>query len=184
MKPVELNFQARQTLVTRLMGPAMICLLLFAGMLTLLNTGAFFSNRSYINNLENQIEQKKQPPEKRLHGTIPKPYTPQQLERLKSDFQSLTRILEKDMFPLSQLLDVIETAIPKNIVINELSLSKGASLLLLKGESPDAGSVAVFLNALKRSSRFTIDFNRGSVIGGKEFSFEIIAHWKRNDLQR
>ncbi|MFK5952281.1 MAG: PilN domain-containing protein, partial [Desulfobacterium sp.] len=91
-------------------------------------------------------------------------------------------ILEKDMFPLSQLLNVIEMAIPKTIVINELTLTKGASSLILKGESPDAASVADFLNALKRSKRFTIDFNRGSVTGGKGFSFEIIAHWKRNDI--
>ena len=184
MKPVELNFQTRQTLVTRLMGPAMILLLLLAGTLTLLNTSTFFSNRSYIDILTNQIEQKKQTTGKRSDGSISKPYTPRQLERLQSDFQSLMRILEKDMFPLSQLLDVVETAIPKNIIINELTLSKGASSLLLKGESPDADSVAIFLNALKRSRRFSIDFNRGAVTGGKGFSFEIIAHWKRNDIQR
>jgi len=162
----------------------MILMLLLAGMLTLLNTSTFFSNSSYLDALTNQIENKKQSPEKRSDRQVSKQYTPRQLETLQSDFKSLKYILEKDMFPLSQLLDVIEMAIPKNIVINELKLTKAASSLLLNGESPDAASVAVFLNALKRSKHFSIDFNRGSVIGGKGFTFEIIAHWKRNDIQR
>lgn len=180
MKPVELDFQTRPTLLARLIGPAMVFLLLFAGMLTWLNTSSFFSNRSYLEVLAKQIEQRKQPPEKRSNLPPSKQYTPQQLKTLKSEFQYLKHILEQDMLPLSPLLDVLEMALPKNIVINELTLTKGVSSLVLKGESPNADSVAVFLNALKRSKRFTIDFNRGSVTGGTGFSFEIIAHWKRN----
>ncbi|SMC50044.1 hypothetical protein SAMN02746065_10365 [Desulfocicer vacuolatum DSM 3385] len=182
MKPVELNFQTRQPLVDRFFWGTMIFLVLLAGTLTLMNTTVFFSNEAYLDILKKQIEQKKMTSEKKTDFPPLKQYTPRQIESLKSEFQYLKNLLKKDMFPLSQFLDAIEMAIPKSIIINELALNKGDSSLLLKGESPDAASVAAFLNGLKASRKFSIDFNKGSVVGGSGFSFEIIAHWKWDDV--
>jgi len=178
MKPIEAGFESPRFLSPLLIWGGLGGTILLVLIMTGVNYGTWLTQQRHFLHLEKRVTEERNKNRPQTSIAASRTYNAGRLSEIKASYQALRPLIQKDMLDPVGLLDIIEDSRPDAVMISQLTLDEGLSLLQLKGVSPDAQGVSDFLTALKKSRRIKIDSFQGSVAHTRQFHFEIEAHGK------
>ncbi len=177
MKPVKINLAVRTNIWGKIsLGLAAVFVFTTCGF-TMVNIYDYYANTNIIQTYEARLKKiNKRAGQKRVHDKKRLSVTKEDTNH-RQDVNYLKAVIEKNMFPLIEVLSQIEKVKPEKIDINELLFNENLNTIVIKGASNQVTQVSKFLMEMDRSKYFVIELSKEEINEDKRIIFELTAKW-------
>ncbi|MCP4670876.1 MAG: hypothetical protein GY857_06185 [Desulfobacula sp.] len=177
MKPVKINLVVKKNIWGKIsLGLAALFVFTTCGF-TIVNIYDYYANTNIIKTYETRLktinkraEQKRVNDQKRVSMT-------KEDKHDREDLNFLKAAIEKNMFPLTEMLSQIEKIKPEKLDINELSIIDNFNTIVIKGASNQETQISNFLMEMDRSKYFVIELSKEEINEENRIFFELTAKW-------
>lgn len=120
------------------------------------NTYYFFKNRSLRMAYEEKIKRFDQMGRGNLSSAsgIKSPVDDGEKARIEKEIAFINTLMFQDGFPWPQILDQIERSMPDGLLLQRIASGPDLKSLLLEGDAKHSGSVAAFMEGLKKQKSY------------------------------
>jgi hypothetical protein len=169
MKPVTINLSLYVNISKKALLVVATILTFIAFVFVAVNTYNYVSNRKIIEEYKSKVEQFQKLAENK------------EQKKIKKELNYLISVIEKDLFPLPQILTEIEQCKPEKVDIHRLIFSENLKNVTINGESDYVESVSAFLLAMEKSKYFSAKLIRQRIKENHSILFELKAEWNEDE---
>ena len=142
------------------------------------NIYEYFANSTVITTYENRLAQVRQNMARRKkEARQNRPATEEEQKQLQQERDILRKLVQKNLFPVLDVLTRIEHQKPEKLDIDGLKFSGNLHVITITAESSEMEAVAAFIENMKKSDRFSVTLARQEIRKNHLIGFELVARW-------
>lgn len=180
MKPIPINLVEKKDIWKKIsLGLAVVFVVVTCGF-TFVNIYDYMANTKIIQTYETRLNEIKKRKHKKKNNAKHQQAMALAAREIEKNRQTLTyfqAVIKKNMFPVLEILSLIEQNKPEKVDINGLSFSDNLKTIVITGESESAVEISRFFTQMTRSRYFESQVTREEITEEKKILFELKVKW-------
>lgn len=180
MKPIPINLVEKKDTWKKISLGLAVVVVVVTCAFTFVNVYDYMANTKTIQAYETRLQEIKQRKHKKKNNAKHQRAIASAAREVEKNRQTLTyfqAVIKKNMFPVLEILSLIEQNKPEKVNINGLSFSDNLKTIVINGESENAIEISRFFTQMARSRYFESQVTREEITEEKKILFELKVKW-------
>lgn len=180
MKPIPINLVEKKDIWKKIsLGLAVVFVVATCGF-TFVNIYDYMANTKIIQTYDTRLKEIKQRKHKKKNNENHQKAMALAAKEIEKNRQTLAyyeAVIKKNMFPVLEILSLIEQNKPEKVDINGLSFSDNLKTIVINGESESDIEISRFFTKMTRSRHFESRVTKEEITEEKKILFELKVKW-------